>query len=40
MEQVTSALKAGAMHDILLSRQELLLQQHYAVADEMLGSNA
>ena len=29
MEQVTSALKAGAMHDILLSRQELLLQQHY-----------
>jgi phenylpropionate dioxygenase-like ring-hydroxylating dioxygenase large terminal subunit len=37
MEQVTSALKSGAMRDIVLSRQELLLQQHYAVADAMLG---
>jgi len=37
MEQVTKALKSGAMRDIVLSRQELLLQQHYAVADEMLG---
>ena len=37
MEQVTNALKSGAMQGIVLSRQELLLQQHYAVADEMLG---
>src|SRR5262249_48435259 len=37
MEQVTSALKSGAMRDIMLSRQEFLLQQHYAVADAMLG---
>ena len=36
MEQVTSALKAGAMQNIVLSQQEFLLQQHYAVADEML----
>ena len=37
MEQVTSALKSGAMRNIVLSQQELLLQQHYAVADAMLG---
>jgi hypothetical protein len=40
MEQVTSALKAGAMQSILLSRQEFLLQQHYAVADRALGRTA
>jgi phenylpropionate dioxygenase-like ring-hydroxylating dioxygenase large terminal subunit len=37
MEQVTNALKSGAMQNIVLSQQELLLQQHYAVADAMLG---
>jgi len=40
MEQVTKALKSGAMQNIMLSRQELLLQQHYAVADEMLRSRS
>ena len=36
MEQITGALKSAAMQDIVLSRQELLLQQHYAVADRMV----
>jgi phenylpropionate dioxygenase-like ring-hydroxylating dioxygenase large terminal subunit len=40
MEQVTNALRSGAMRDIVLSRQEFLLQQHYAVADAMLGRSA
>src|SRR5262249_54052103 len=38
MEQVTRALKSGAMQHIVLSKQEFLLQQHYAVADAMLGA--
>jgi glycine betaine catabolism A len=36
MEQITGALKSGAMRDIVLSKQEYLLQQHYAVASELL----
>jgi Rieske 2Fe-2S family protein len=36
MEQITAALKSGAMQDIVLSKQEYLLQQHYAVADELM----
>ncbi|HVZ52918.1 MAG TPA: aromatic ring-hydroxylating dioxygenase subunit alpha [Pseudolabrys sp.] len=40
MEQVTGVLKSGAMANIVLSKQELLLQQHYAVADTMVGQNA
>jgi phenylpropionate dioxygenase-like ring-hydroxylating dioxygenase large terminal subunit len=36
MEQITSALKSAAMQDIVLSRQEFLLQQHYAVADSIV----
>jgi hypothetical protein len=36
MEQITSALKSGAMQNIVLSKQEYLLQQHYAVAGELL----
>ena len=37
MEQITNALKAGAMQNIVLSKQEFLLQQHYAVANAMVG---
>ena len=37
MEQITNALKAGAMQNIVLSKQEFLLQKHYAVANEMVG---
>jgi phenylpropionate dioxygenase-like ring-hydroxylating dioxygenase large terminal subunit len=36
MEQITGALKSGAMRDIVLSKQEYLLQQHYAVARELM----
>jgi phenylpropionate dioxygenase-like ring-hydroxylating dioxygenase large terminal subunit len=39
MEQITGALKSGAMRDIMLSKQEYLLQQHYAVAGELMQSN-
>jgi len=37
MEQITNALKAGAMQNIVLSKQEFLLQKHYAVANAMVG---
>jgi len=40
MEQITSALKSGVMQDIVLSKQEYLLQQHYAVADELVPPEA
>jgi Rieske 2Fe-2S family protein len=40
MEQITGALKSGAMRDIILSKQEYLLQQHYAVASELMHLNA
>jgi len=36
MEQTTGALKSQAMQDIILSKQEMLLQKHYAVADRLL----
>jgi hypothetical protein len=36
MEQITGALKSGAMQNIVLSKQEYLLQQHYAVAGELM----
>jgi Rieske 2Fe-2S family protein len=36
MEQITNVLKSGAMQHIVLSKQEYLVQQHYAVANEML----
>jgi glycine betaine catabolism A len=41
MEQTTGALKSGALREIILSKQEMLLQKHYAVADSLVsGSNA
>jgi phenylpropionate dioxygenase-like ring-hydroxylating dioxygenase large terminal subunit len=40
MEQITGALKSGALRNIVLSRQEFLLQKHYAVADQMVGNGA
>ena len=39
MEQTTGALRSGAMQDIVLSKQEMLLQKHYAVADQLLQGN-
>jgi Rieske 2Fe-2S family protein len=36
MEQVTAQLRAGAMRDIVLSQQELLVQKHYAAIAEMV----
>jgi Rieske 2Fe-2S family protein len=36
MEAIGAMLRSGAMSDIMLSRQELLIQQHYAAADEMI----
>jgi len=36
MEAVTQQLQSGAMEDIHLSKQEMLLQKHYASVDELI----
>jgi phenylpropionate dioxygenase-like ring-hydroxylating dioxygenase large terminal subunit len=37
MEHITQVLQSGAMRDIVISKQEMLVQQHYAVANHMVG---
>jgi phenylpropionate dioxygenase-like ring-hydroxylating dioxygenase large terminal subunit len=37
MEACGQTLKAGAMQEIILSQQEMLIQNHYRVASEMVG---
>lgn len=40
MEHITEVMKSGAMRDIVLSKQELLVQQHYTVANKIVGAAA
>lgn len=39
MEQITEVLRSGAMRDIVISKQEMLVQQHYAVSEHLLGES-
>jgi hypothetical protein len=36
MEAIHASLKTGAMPEIVLSQQEMLLQKHYAMVERMV----
>jgi phenylpropionate dioxygenase-like ring-hydroxylating dioxygenase large terminal subunit len=36
MEKIHASLKSGALSEIILSQQEMLIQKHYAMAEEMV----
>jgi phenylpropionate dioxygenase-like ring-hydroxylating dioxygenase large terminal subunit len=39
MEAIHASLKSGAMPEIILSQQEMLIQKHYAMVEQMVGSH-
>ena len=37
MENIHASLKTGVMPEVTLSQQEMLLQKHYAMVEQMVG---